>query len=396
MPHGFRLGRIRGIEIVADWSVLLIVLLVTVSLATGLLVAWHPQWTVALRVGVAVAAALLLLVSILLHELSHALVGRANGLQIERITLFVFGGLAHLKGEPRQWTTELKMALAGPVLSAVLGLAFLLLAAWLAPALPEWSAEDPLAAFQALGPVTTLSLWLGQVNLVLAAFNLVPGFPLDGGRVLRAILWGATGDLRRATRYAANAGRFFAALLMLAGFAMILGLQVPLFGRGPGAGLWLALIGWFLHNAAVMSYRQLLVRDVLEQVPVAQVMRREFSTVDDNTRVQELVDRHLLSGEQRAFPVMQGERFVGLVCLEDVRKLPRAEWPQRPVRDIMTPAAAVHSVTPGQNAAEAMLELGHGGVNQLPVMEQGRLRGLLSREDLIRLLTLYGDPPLAS
>lgn len=396
MTNGFRLGRIAGIQIFADWSVVVIVFLVTFSLGAGVFRLWHPEWSPALSMGVAFLAALLLLVSVLTHELSHALVGRRSGMQINRITLFIFGGLAHLEHEPDKWTTELKMAIAGPITSLLLGGAFLLLAALFAPTVSAVEAMDPLAILAAMGPTVTLFTWLGQINIILALFNLVPGFPLDGGRVLRAALWGATGDLRRATRYAAGAGRLFAAVLLAAGFAMMLGIRVPFVGTGFVGGLWLVLIGWFLHNAAVLSYRQLLVRDSLEHIPVARVMRENVITVPDSLSVQKLVDAHLLPGEQRAFPVMGDDRFIGIVCLKDVRKVAREAWPHTPVREIMTPANSIEMVQPAGNAADAMVALGRRGVNQLPVVENGRVRGLVAREDLLKLLSLYGDPALTS
>src|SRR5690606_34380126 len=191
-------------------------------------------------------------------EMSHALVGRARGMTIRRITLFIFGGMAHLEEDAREWRTELYMAAAGPVTSLVIGFACIWLASFGAADVSGNSLQNPEQLLAGLGPGTTLLLWLGPVNIVLGLFNLVPGFPLDGGRVMRAVIWGATGDLHRATRHASNAGRAFAWLLIACGIAMILGMQVPLFGRGFVGGLWLTLIGWFLHNAALMSYRQLL------------------------------------------------------------------------------------------------------------------------------------------
>ena len=212
MRKGIRLGRIAGIEVFADWSLLLIFFIIAFGLATGMFPAWHPEWPAALAWATALGAAALFLASVLVHELSHALVGRIGGIKVRRITLFMLGGMAHMEREPPTWRSELAMAAVGPVTSLVLGLAFLWLAGLFAGPL-DVDLNDPSEALAQLSPLATLLLWLGPVNILLAVFNLVPGFPLDGGRVLRAILWGATGSLRRATRWASLGGQGFAWLL---------------------------------------------------------------------------------------------------------------------------------------------------------------------------------------
>jgi len=214
MRKGIRLGRIAGIEVFADWSLLLIFFIIAFGLATGMFPAWHPEWPAALAWATALGAAALFLASVLVHGI--------GGIKVRRITLFMLGGMAHMEREPPTWRSELAMAAVGPVTSLVLGLAFLWLAGLFAGPL-DVDLNDPSEALAQLSPLATLLLWLGPVNILLAVFNLVPGFPLDGGRVLRAILWGATGSLRRATRWASL------------------------------GGLWLMLIGWFLNNAALVS-----------------------------------------------------------------------------------------------------------------------------------------------
>jgi Zn-dependent protease len=224
---GLRLVRIAGIDVHADWSLLIIFFLILNGLALGLFPAWHPDWGAGLAWATALGAALLFFASVLAHELSHALVGRRHGVVIRRITLFVFGGVAHVEREPQKWRAELWMAAVGPLTSLALGLAFLFAAGtFVSPA--EVDQRDARV--------------------------------IDGGRVLRAILWGATGNLRRATRWASWLGQAFAWILIATGLAMMLGLRVPVFGGGLVGGLWLAFIGWFLNNAALMSYRQLLTR----------------------------------------------------------------------------------------------------------------------------------------
>jgi Zn-dependent protease len=256
LPAGFRAGSIAGIEIRVDASVLVIGLLIAVNLATGLLPAWHPGWPRLLVGFVALVAALLFFASILAHELSHALVGRHYGLPTRRITLFIFGGMAELEREPDRPKVELLTAAAGPALSIVLGVAATLMGALLARA--ELGKIPDSGDLHRLGPVTTLFLWLGPVNVMLGLFNLIPGFPLDGGRVLRAVLWWKTKRLETATRWAARAGQAVAAGLVISGILMLFGHRIPFLGEGFGQGIWLVLIGWFLNAAALRGYAQTL------------------------------------------------------------------------------------------------------------------------------------------
>lgn len=387
MTSGLRLGRIAGIDIVADWSLLIIFTLIAFSLALGLFPLWHPQWSAALAWGTALTAAVLFFVSVLIHELSHAVVGRANGIRVPRITLFMFGGLAHMENEPRAWRAEFAMAIVGPLTSLALGVLFL----WLAGTLTgpvELDPENPAAFLSSLGPLPTLLFWLGPVNILLGIFNLVPAFPLDGGRVLRAIVWAATKSLVTATRWASRIGQGFAWLLMATGIAMMLGMRVPFFGAGLLNGLWLAFIGWFLNNAAMVSYRQLLVRESLEGTPVSRLMQTQFTRIDPQMRVSTLVDQYIMASGQRVFPVEQDGRFEGIVCLVDIRKRSRDVWEQTRVRDIMTPRSALASVAPQLDAAEALETLGSRDVNQVPVVDGDKLVGLLRREDIVKWLSL--------
>jgi Zn-dependent protease len=390
MGSGLRLGRIAGIEIHADWSLLIIFLLIANSLALGLFPEWHPDWGPGLIWATAVGAAAALFASVLAHELSHALVGRAWGITVRRITLFVFGGVAQMEQEPPNWRAELWMAIVGPVTSAVLGvLSFFAAGVSVGPT--EAELADPARLFASLGVGGTLLLWLGQVNLALAAFNLVPAFPLDGGRVLRALMWGASGDLRRATRWASGVGQAFAWFLMATGVAMMLGARVPLLGGGLVGGLWVAFIGWFLNNAAALSYRQLVIREALRDVPVSRLMLTQIATVPPELSVSALVDRHLLRSDQRAFPVVADGRLEGMVCLREVRKLDRAAWDKTAVRDIMVPADKLASASPQEDAGEVLSRLAAKDLNQLPVLEDGRVRGLVRREDILKWLALYAD-----
>ena len=393
MRNGVRLGRIAGIDVIMDWSLLIIFFLITFSLAAGLFPNWHPDWGAGLAWGTAAAAAILFLASVFVHELSHALVGRAQGMEINRITLFVFGGMAHLEREPQTWRVEFLMAIVGPITSLVLGVLFLFVGG-LAAGPVELDPENPeqmQKVLASLGPVPTLMLWLGPINIILGLFNLVPGFPLDGGRVLRAIIWGITGNLRKATRWASQLGQGFAWVLIFSGVLMVFGYQVPIFGRGLVGGIWLMFIGWFLHNAALVSYRQLMVRESLADVPVTRMMQTDFDVIAPDLRVDELVDQRLMHTDHRVFPVVQDDRFMGLVCLSDVRKIERDAWPGTTVREIMTKTDELTKIGPQEDAAEALFTLSRRGVNQIPVVENDKLRGLIRREDILKWLSLYGE-----
>lgn len=387
---GVRIGRLLGIDIHLDWSLGIIFLLIMATLGMGLLPSWHPEWGAGVIWLTALVAAVLFFVSILFHEMSHALVGRAHGMTVPRITLFVFGGMAHLEDEPRDWRAEFWMAIAGPVASLILGVVFAVLANVTAdPAAID--PAQPRETLAALGPVATICAWLAPLNIILALFNMVPGFPLDGGRVLRAALWGLTGRLDTATRTATRMGQLVAWLLIATGFAMMLGAEVPLFGTGPVGGLWLALIGWFLNTAARGSYHQLMVRMRLADVPVSRLMVADFDAVAPDLTVAELIDEHLLGGDQRAFPVVEGGRLAGLITLADVRRLPQDRRADTRVRDVMVPVGRLVTVRRDDPASEAAIKLSERGVNQVPVLDGDAVRGLVRREDVLKWLALYGD-----
>jgi len=389
MHEGYRIGRIAGVDVLVDRSLLIIFVLILVSLALGLFPAWHPDWSPGLIWLTAFIAALAFFGSVLLHEFAHALVGRRHGAKVPKITLFVFGGMSHLEREPPHWRGELWMALVGPLTSLALGLVCLYLGSVAGG--PHELTEDPRQLLAQLGPVSTLLLWLGQVNILLGLFNLVPGYPLDGGRVLRALLWGLTGNPRRATRWAAGMGQLFAWLLIVLGGGMVLGMRVPVFGSGMLSGLWIAFIGWFLNNAALMSYRQQVVEHALAGVDARRLMQVDFLAADPDQSVQRWLEEQVLHSGQRAFPVFRGDEFLGLACLADLRKVEPERRAAATVADIMTPRPRLTVVGPGAPADEVLRRLNEAQVNQLPVMEHGRLLGLVSRESLLRWLVLKGE-----
>jgi Zn-dependent protease/predicted transcriptional regulator len=389
MRIGLRIGRIAGVDVNLDWSLLIVFVLITVSLASALFPQWHPDWSAWLCWGTALVAATLFFFSVLLHELSHALVGRRFGIDVKRIILFVFGGMAQMEDEPRHWRGELAMAIVGPITSLFIGGACSLLVFSMTDttAIDSSSMEGFLAS---LRPVPTLLLWLGQINILLALFNMVPAFPLDGGRVLRATLWGMSGNLFKATRWASGVGQAFAWILIGSGIAMMLGIRVPVFGSGFAGGLWITFIGWFLNNAAVMGYRQMLIRVTLQNVPVTRLMRTAITSVPAELPVEKLVGEYILRSDQRGFPVLADEQLIGMVSLQDIRKLDRNVWQEHKVGDIMTPADKLIQITADEDAPRALALLSEANVNQIPVVDNGRVRGLISREDIMKWLLYSG------
>jgi Zn-dependent protease len=383
---GFRLGRLFGVEVVADFSLLLIFALVTFDLGAGLFPRWRPDWSGAMTWGVALAAALTFFSSVLLHELSHALMARAFGIQVRRITLFLFGGMAHMEREADSPKAEFFVALVGPLTSAALGVLALWLGLdWAGPQVAQaMAARDAAAlagALRGVGPLPILLLWLGPINIMLAIFNLVPGFPLDGGRVLRSILWATTKDLATATRWAAWAGQAVAVGLMAWGLFNLL------YGAF-GSGLWLILIGWFLNNSAKQSYEQLLLRHELEAVPLERVMRTRLLRVEPTLPLDSFVHDCVMRSEQQAFPVEAEGRLLGIVRLADVRELPQSEWHAATVAEVMKPIGELTALPPNARAEQALDELARRDVEQLPVVDHDHIVGLVSRGDLIKWLAL--------
>jgi Zn-dependent protease/CBS domain-containing protein len=378
---GLRLARIWGIELRLDVSVLIIFGLVVYSLGAGLFPSAHPDWDRGLTWGMALAAGCLFFVSLLAHELAHSVVAQLRGIRVPRITLFVFGGASEMEREPDTPATELLVTIVGPLTSLLLGVAFTRLG--LAFAGESFASEfyrNPQQAAAALGPLATLLLWLGPINLMLGIFNLVPGFPLDGGRVLRALLWWGTGDLDRATRWASQTGRGVAWLLMGFGaFQALQGLLVQ--------GLWLLLIGWFLNNAARTSYSQLLLQRALTGLRVTDLMRTRFETVAPEMSIERFVEEHLLRSAQSVWPVVEKGRLLGLVGFDDVRRTPERDRAAHQVREVMKPADV--SLRPQLGGREALEALLRSDSDPMPVVEDRKIVGLLHRADIMRWLAMH-------
>ncbi len=366
MRTTWRIGRVLGIDINVDSSWLIIFALVIWTLAGSYFPEQYPRWPTWLHWMVGLVASTLFFGSVLGHELAHSLVAISQGEEVHSITLFIFGGVARIIEEPDKPLKELFMAIVGPLFSMATGMAFGAL----------WFLTRGL--FQ---PLSALAQYLAMINVTLALFNLIPGFPLDGGRVMRALIWGLSGNLKVATRLASWAGQGIAFLFMLGGTWQI-------FGGNWLDGLWIIFIGWFLYNAATSGYRQVLVREMMGQVRAGDLMTTDFATVSGNITLQQLVDEHVLRLREHSFPVADAGLLRGIICLHDVKTIPRARWPSTRVNEVMTPWAELETVSPGDDGSVVLARLDARDVRQLPVVEGERLIGLLRRSDVLRYLQL--------
>ncbi len=389
MNKGIRIARLFGINFRIDWSWLLILLLVVWNLSFAFS-QMHPDWGLTLSITMGVIAALIFFLSVLLHELAHSLVAKKQGIPVDSITLFLFGGVANIREEPKSPGNEFVMAILGPITSLVIGFVLLLLAGLGLQPLALMG-QDPMVILETLTPFRTIVFWLGSVNVILGLFNLIPGFPLDGGRVLRSILWAITRNLRKATRWASFVGQIIAWLMIVSGVAMIFGLQIPFFGEGLVNGVWLILIGWFLNSAASRSYQQLMVRNLLEEVPVSRMTKRNPPTVPADITVDTLVENYIMQTDDHAFPVMEGDRLVGIVCLDDVRGLQSELRSSKLVSDIMTPRSEIKTIAPDEDAYKALMTISRNAIRQLVVMEGDEMIGLIRRRDIVRYLHLQSE-----
>ncbi|HEY6306293.1 MAG TPA: site-2 protease family protein [Candidatus Angelobacter sp.] len=367
MRSHIKLGRVFGIEIDIDYSWFIIAWLITFSLA-GQFRATNQSWSPTIIWSAAVLTAVLFFLSLLAHELSHSLVARAHGLPVQRITLFALGGVSVIEKEAPDAKTEFLIAIVGPITSVVIGGLMILAARALGGRL-----EGP----QSLG-ITVLS-WLGKINITLGAFNMLPGFPLDGGRVLRALAWWITGSMERATRIAARTGQVIALLFIAAGIYQFFG------GAGLG-GLWIAFIGWFLLQAASANYREVELKHALAGLRAGDLMSRDCVEVPGPTSVQDFVDEFLLRTGRRCFFVTVQDRIAGMLTPHQVRALDRSLWPSTPVQQIMQPLDKVRSVTPETEVTEALELMAREDLNQLPVVYDHHVEGMLSRSNILEAL----------
>jgi Zn-dependent protease len=366
----FRLGRIAGIEIGVNWSWLLVVALIVWSLADGVFPETNPGLSDGTYIAMAAVAALLFFASLLLHELGHAVVARREGMEIDGITLWVFGGVSRFKGAFPSARAELRIASTGPLISLVIGAVFLAFAL-LVPLPPE---------------VDGVSFWLGYINLFLAAFNVLPALPLDGGRILRGALWARSDNYLRATRSAAALGRLFGQLMIAGGVALVIFV-------GAFSGVWLAFIGWFLLIAAESEAGLAEAQSALAGMKVSDVMVREPVVADPDLTLDRFIDDVFYRHRHTAYPVVaQDGTVLGIVPFRRVADTDRSEWPRRRVRDSMVPVDRALVVHADMDLAEAFAELGQNELRRALVVDDGRLSGLLSITDVSRVLSVRSGP----
>lgn len=368
MSNTFKLGRIGGIQIGIHYTWIFAFALITWSLAVGFFPANFRGWSTATYWIAGAISALLLFVAVLVHELSHSFVALARGQEVDSITLFIFGGVSNLKAEAKRPKDEFLVAVVGPLTSIILAGVF-------------WAIHQALSPGDT--PLGGVLLYLAYINLALGIFNLLPGFPLDGGRVLRAIVWGVSGSLRKATNVASYVGQAFGLLLIFWGVSQ-------LFGGNFLGGLWIAFIGWFLNNAAEATRQSQVVKEQLGGVPVSTLMNPQPPLASPRLLVSEFVFDHVLRHGERALLLAEDGQLAGLVSVSDVKKVPREAWASTPVAQIMTPIP-LKSVPPEADLSDALRLLAEGNHHQLPVVENGRVVGLLTRADVIRFLQLRDE-----
>jgi Zn-dependent protease/CBS domain-containing protein len=350
--HNIPLGKILGIQIGLDYSWFVIFALLTWMLAGSYYPDEFKNWSPLLYWLMGAVTAIMLFVSVLLHELGHSVIALRYRIPVRSITLFLFGGIAQIEGEPPSAVAEFLIAIAGPLVSLALAAFFYVMQGLI-------SGVEPL-----LG----LAKYLAYINFALVLFNLIPGYPLDGGRVLRAIVWAITGNMTRSTVIAANVGRFFAFLLIFAG-------TWQMFQGNLGGGLWVALIGWFLDSAASAQILQVTFRGLLLGHRVSEAMNKRYAVIPGNLMLQQLVDEQILGAAQRCFLVNRGDKTLGLITLHHIQQVPRPKWATTSAAEVMLPFEKLKCIDPDAELWSALQDMDRNGVNQMPVVRTQQVVG---------------------
>lgn len=377
MRGSLKIAKIAGIDIGVHYTWIFAVIIITWSLS-GYYSQLYPSWSTLVYWSAGFLSSVLLFFSVLLHELAHSLVAQSRGLPVTNITLFIFGGVSNLSEEPKSPGLEFWMAFFGPLTSILLGTVF-----WGIWYLATGEAVLPLLSRSTAGQGTFIIAIIGYlafINLALAVFNLLPGFPLDGGRVLRSIIWKTSGSLSKATNIATTIGRLF-------GWGFIAFGVYLLFRFDFLSAVWIGIIGIFLMSAAENARQEVMVRENLSNVKVTQVMEMNTETISPHLSVEELVRDMFLLKRRRAVPVAEGDRIIGMVSISDVRALPQDAWTTTSVERIMT-REPLHAVKPDDDLNTAMQAIAQYDLNQVPVLNQGKLVGILSRANIINFLQL--------
>jgi len=365
------LTRILGIPIRIHYTLVLAFILITGTLAVGFMPLEYPGLSRAIYILMGVLGAFTLFASVLIHELAHSYIAIKNGLKVKRITLFIFGGVSEMVEEPKDPGVEFRLAIAGPLASFILAMTLWIL--WRFMALIRGNIVLS-AAFE----------YGFFINLLLGIFNLIPAFPMDGGRILRATLWGRSKNLFKATRTASRVGIAFAYLFMGIGLFSI-------FWGDWLSGLWFVFIGWFLKSAAETSFTQTTISEALGSMSVQDLMTRDVRTVDPDLTLKEVVHDYFLVYKHGGFPVVKDDKIVGIITLEDVKSVPKDRWEEVRCRDVMTPAEKLIFITPQQGASNALLLMSKYNVGRLIVLENGRLAGIISRSDLLKTIRIMTE-----
>jgi len=372
LPGGsIRIGKIFDISIEINFTWFIVFALVTLSLATSYFPQEYAHLTSFTYLILGVVTSFLFFSSVLFHELCHSLVGKWNHMAIKKITLFIFGGVAQLSKEPDSPQVEFKMAIAGPLASFLLALLFAII----------WLAAEGLALTIF---VAAPALYLFRINIMLAVFNLTPGFPLDGGRVLRAALWYWFDDLTKATRIATRAGETFAFFLIFIGFVGIILTQ-----RLEPA--WFILLGWFLQHAAQTSYQHLIFERALARVKIRDIMTTEVQTVSSSLRLDELVNQYFLKYRYGRFPVVDDGRLEGIITLHDIKEISVERWSELTVREVLKPLERKIIIGPEEGASTALNKMAREEIGHLLVIEGDRLVGLVTRSDILRSIRIRAE-----
>ncbi len=387
MENSYKIGRIFGIDIRIHVSWIIIFLLITVNLAVGLFPGLYPDRSVVFHWLLGFVGSIIFFVSLLAHEMAHSLVAKARGLNVSQITLFLLGGVSNIEKEPDSPSTEFLMAVVGPATSVVIGIVFLFISRPMLGGLdPQTVTPSEIAT--RLSPFQLMLLWLGMVNILVGIFNLLPGFPLDGGRILRSAIWAFNRNLESATRISSYLGQAVGYLFIFGGLLMIFGFAIPVFGKGVAGGLWIAIIGWFLTNAARQSYKQVVIMGQLENLRVRDLMRTDFKTVDESLPLEDFVDTYLIGSDDSSYVVEKEGKISGIISLSDLQKIARPRWPEKIVKDAMTRLPDLETASPDDEINDVLRRMSRKNIHQIPVMQEGEIVGLVSRRDIFLWLKM--------
>ena len=364
MPSSIKFGKIGGIEIGVHWSWIPIFIIFTWLFATGTLDHFFPHWSAAAKWIAGAVTSAIFFGSLLAHELAHSFVAKSKGLDVRGITLFFIGGVSNLGGEPRSAADEFQISVVGPLTSLLMGGVFAI----------GWLAIHPFSP-----GIAGVSAQLAVINAALALFNMVPGFPLDGGRVFRSIIWQRTRNLHQATRIASMAGEGVGYLLMGIGIVFFL------FGNLLN-GIYFFIVGLFLRGIAAGSYQQMIAEETLAGLKARDAAVTNCEVVSPSESVESVVDNYVLLRNVRCFPVQSGDDLLGLVTLEDIRHVPRDQWPMTPIEKAMTSVNRLHAVSPDEDLRQVLQLMARQDINQVPVVDDGKLLGMISRSDILRLI----------